>query len=179
MQTLEMSPTDISPLPPRFTGILIRTNQSTAWYKNGLHHREDGPALIMKDGTKFWYRNGLLHRDDGPAVEWADGATEWFRDGKPYNNQKPSGECVYAYQKETYRYYPERVNRYDANMTNKQLRELSEKLKEDYNNVGEFSADASHRKHYINRELEQVVEKYNQCHPDGSEIELFYDDGEG
>lgn len=179
MQTLEMSSADPAPLPPRFTGILIRTNESTAWYKEGLLHREDGPALIMNDGTKFWYRNGLWHRENGPAVEWANGHKEWWIEGKRCENPESSIKCLYAYQKETHMYYPKRINRYDSNMTNKELRELSEKLKEDYNNIGDHSADVLHRKHYINRELELVAEKYNQRYPDGSEKEPFYDDGEG
>ena len=26
---------------------------------------------IDECGTKFWYRNGILHRKDGPAIEFA------------------------------------------------------------------------------------------------------------
>jgi hypothetical protein len=35
----------------------------------GKLHRLDGPALELKDGTKWWYRNNERHRDDddGPA----------------------------------------------------------------------------------------------------------------
>ncbi len=39
------------------------------WYRDGKHHRDDGPAVEWADGTKGWYRDGKLHRDDGPAVE--------------------------------------------------------------------------------------------------------------
>jgi hypothetical protein len=32
-----------------------------AWFKNGLRHRDDGPAIEYVDGNKAWYKNGLLH----------------------------------------------------------------------------------------------------------------------
>lgn len=31
-------------------------------------HRDDGPAVIHKNGEKYWYNNGNLHRECGPAV---------------------------------------------------------------------------------------------------------------
>ena len=42
------------------------------WYKNGKHHRDDGPAIEMACGIKYWYKNGKHHREDGPAVEFLD-----------------------------------------------------------------------------------------------------------
>ncbi len=30
---------------------------------------------------KTWYRMGIVHREDGPAVEYSDGSLGWF-----YNN---------------------------------------------------------------------------------------------
>lgn len=39
------------------------------WSILGLAHREDGPALIRKDGSEEWYRKGKLHREDGPAMK--------------------------------------------------------------------------------------------------------------
>lgn len=43
------------------------------WYKNGVLHRLDGPAVIIWDhnGIKIeenWYKDGKLHRLDGPAI---------------------------------------------------------------------------------------------------------------
>ncbi len=44
-------------------------------------HREDGPAVILKNGDKEWYLNGLAHREDGPAVICSDGIVEyWLND---------------------------------------------------------------------------------------------------
>jgi hypothetical protein len=51
------------------------------WYLNDKLHREDGPAVVYKDGDRFWYLNGQLHRTDGPAVEFKDGDKRWFING--------------------------------------------------------------------------------------------------
>jgi hypothetical protein len=55
-------------------------------YKNekGQFHREDGPAIIYKDGSRQWWNNGYLHRIDGPAVIDTQDAyeyTEWRING--------------------------------------------------------------------------------------------------
>ena len=52
------------------------------WYRDGKYHREDGPALECSTGSKFWCRNAKYHREDGPACEYADGSKSWFIDGK-------------------------------------------------------------------------------------------------
>jgi hypothetical protein len=36
-------------------------------------------------GDKWWCKNGLLHREDGPAVEYLGGAKSWYLEGKKYN----------------------------------------------------------------------------------------------
>ena len=36
--------------------------------KDGVFHREDGPAVIYPDGSKSWYLNGVLHNEKGPAL---------------------------------------------------------------------------------------------------------------
>lgn len=48
------------------------------WYKDGLLHREDGPAIEYKGGSKGWWIEGRLHREDGPAIEYQNGAKQWF-----------------------------------------------------------------------------------------------------
>ena len=54
------------------------------WYKNGVTHREGGPAKVHSTGHQYWYRNGKLHREDGPAVEYPndEGSLEWWLDGE-------------------------------------------------------------------------------------------------
>ncbi len=44
-----------SKVPENYTGIVIRTSGRKSWHKEGLKHREDGPAVEHKDGRKFWY----------------------------------------------------------------------------------------------------------------------------
>lgn len=43
------------------------------WYKNGVLHRENGPAVVnywlgKKKYLEEWYKGGQLHREDGPAL---------------------------------------------------------------------------------------------------------------
>ena len=54
------------------------TSGTKHWNKDGLLHREDGPAIEFADGTKSWLVNGKLHRKDGPAIEFADGTKYWY-----------------------------------------------------------------------------------------------------
>ena len=59
-------------------GRFIGYFKSERWYKDGYLHREGGPAIIYKDGTKIWYKYGKLHREDGAAVIYPNGETEWW-----------------------------------------------------------------------------------------------------
>lgn len=51
------------------------------WFKNGVLHREDGPAFIQKMGIHHtvtkWYKDGKLHRENGPAMITKDGIYNW------------------------------------------------------------------------------------------------------
>ena len=40
----------------------------TLWYKDGLLHNLDGPAIIWEDGSYQWYFNGIIHHENGPAA---------------------------------------------------------------------------------------------------------------
>lgn len=65
-------------------------NGTTFYFKKGtdILHREDGPAVIWKDGSKEWRINGKLHREDGPAIEFADGSTLWWLNGEKVPEEK-------------------------------------------------------------------------------------------
>ena len=65
---------------------------SKRWYKEGLLHREDGPALESAHGTKFWFKEGKYHREDGPAIEFADGTKEYWLDDKKYSEEEYYGK---------------------------------------------------------------------------------------
>jgi hypothetical protein len=60
---------------------VVSTARSVMWRRNGVLHREDGPAYERDDGTRRYYRQGVLHREDGPAVVHPDGTCLWFRHG--------------------------------------------------------------------------------------------------
>ena len=59
-------------------------------YKDGVLHREDGPAVEYSNGDKQWYLFGSRHRIDGPAVEYSDGSKEWWVDGLRHREDGPA-----------------------------------------------------------------------------------------
>ena len=60
---------------------VIIHNGTKYWFLNGKTHRENGPAVEYSNGNKYWYHNGKFHREDGPAVEKADDFKEWWLNG--------------------------------------------------------------------------------------------------
>jgi hypothetical protein len=62
------------------------------WYKYGLLHREDGPAIEKADGTKEWYLNGKLNRKNGAAIEYPNGVRTWYTNGKLNRRDGPAIE---------------------------------------------------------------------------------------
>ena len=49
-------------IPYNFTGICkIKSNDNILHLKHGLYHREDGPAIIYKDGYTIYCYNGLSY----------------------------------------------------------------------------------------------------------------------
>ena len=72
------------------------------WYKNDNRHREDGPAIIYPDGDKRWYIHGKRHREDGPAVIFPDGSQQWFING---NLHRGDGPAVINHNTQKSRYY--------------------------------------------------------------------------
>jgi len=57
------------------------------WYLNGERHREDGPAVVWADGSKFWYIDDKRHRLYGLAVEYANGRKWFFIAGVEYTEE--------------------------------------------------------------------------------------------
>lgn len=45
-------------------------------------HRDDGPAIEWRNGTKSWFQNGKRHRIDGAAIEFASGFKAWYINGE-------------------------------------------------------------------------------------------------
>ena len=69
-------------------------NGAKAWYLNGVHHREDGPAIEFADGDKQWWVNGKQHRLVGPAVERVTGFKAWYLNGVRHCDDGPAVERV-------------------------------------------------------------------------------------
>jgi len=59
-----------------------------------ISHREDGPAVVRANGSKFWCLNDKLHREDGPAIEWANGSKSWYLDGKRLTEKRHAKQTV-------------------------------------------------------------------------------------
>jgi len=51
------------------------------WYRDGVMHRDDGPAIEFANGSKVWRVHGKLHREDGPAIIYFN-EEYWFYYGK-------------------------------------------------------------------------------------------------
>ena len=63
-------------------------NGGKQWFINGRLHRKDGPAIEYTNGSKSWYINDLLHREDGPAIEYPDGDKHWYIEGEPCTEEE-------------------------------------------------------------------------------------------
>lgn len=57
--------------------IYDQKTKETAYYKQGLLHRDDGPAV--EGINKVWFVNGKRHREDGPAVDTPT-YKAWYQD---------------------------------------------------------------------------------------------------
>jgi len=60
------------------------------WYKHGVIHRDNGPALVRENGDQLWIRNNQLHRINGPAVTYIDGSAEWWQYNRRHRDDGPA-----------------------------------------------------------------------------------------
>jgi len=44
--------------------------------------------IKLTDGTQKWYKNGVLHREDGPAIIEPNGHQVWYFNGRKYSREK-------------------------------------------------------------------------------------------
>lgn len=83
----------VAPIPaPSSRNGAIRGSTYIAHYRNGVFHREDGPAIEHDNGERQWYLDGKRHREDGPAVEYVSGVKEWFINDKRHRENGPAIE---------------------------------------------------------------------------------------
>jgi hypothetical protein len=66
---------------PNLGDVCLHSEWGAQWFRNGVRHRDDGPAVEMLNESQ-WYRDGKLHREGGPAIERADGSCEWWANGQ-------------------------------------------------------------------------------------------------
>lgn len=59
------------------------------WYRMGVLHRDNAPAVQWANGGDSWYHKGRLHRADGPAINRA-GCTSWFVHGREVSAEECS-----------------------------------------------------------------------------------------
>ncbi len=76
-------------IPSSFSGItLSKETEVYEWWKNGVRHREDGPAVEYPNGEEEWWLNGKRHRDDGPAVIYSIWVKFWWLNGYSYSQEE-------------------------------------------------------------------------------------------
>jgi len=54
----------------------------------GILHRENGPAVEFKDGTKLYFINNKYHRENGPALEYSSGYGHYYLNDVNYDDKK-------------------------------------------------------------------------------------------
>src|SRR5436190_22048359 len=69
-------------LPMPLDEPVVQKDGAKIWYKNGIVHREDGPAVERANGTQEWFFDGVRPCENGPAVIFPDGGRKWFQHGK-------------------------------------------------------------------------------------------------
>lgn len=60
--------------------------------KGRLDSRDGEPALVRLNGTLEWFRGGVLHREDGPAVKYADPDTGRVHEVEYRNGVRVDGD---------------------------------------------------------------------------------------
>lgn len=61
------------------------------WHVEDKLHRDDGPAIIYRNGTEMWYIDGELHRaDDEPAIIKLNGFQAWYQNGQRHRKIGPA-----------------------------------------------------------------------------------------
>ena len=80
---------NLGKIPKLPDGRHIISGDTQIYIRNGLKHRDVGPAEIRRDGYKAWFKKGIKHRSNGPAVIHPDGTQEWWEKGKMIRREKP------------------------------------------------------------------------------------------
>ena len=66
-------------------------NGDLGFFQKGVCHRIGGPAFIsVSEGRQEWWHEGKLHRANGPAIVWDNGHQEWYFGGKKHRTDGPA-----------------------------------------------------------------------------------------
>ena len=72
-------------------GLEKQKDGTMLWFKDGVLHKEDGPAMVTKDKTMSWFRHGKLHSyNDQPAITTPDGFKAWYDTGVRHRSDAPA-----------------------------------------------------------------------------------------
>lgn len=63
------------------------------WYKDGILHREGGPA-VTHGSTLLWYKDGVLHNLEGPALVDPAGPCQYWIDGVRFSKKQYKWEIA-------------------------------------------------------------------------------------
>lgn len=78
-----------------------KTGHSEKWFQHGkLHRNGDKPAITnFHESLREYYKNGVLHREHGPArvTEYVE---EWFLNGMLHRPLRPAVIKLYPHHKE-------------------------------------------------------------------------------
>jgi hypothetical protein len=58
---------------------------------DGLLHRDNGPAIQMKNGKQEWFKHGKRHRLDGPAIiykNYDNDNNKWWIEDQEYSKDQ-------------------------------------------------------------------------------------------
>lgn len=58
------------------------TSNGFVYIRDGVKHRDKGPAEVWRNGYEAWWRMGKKHRKGGPAVTYPNGREEYWEEGR-------------------------------------------------------------------------------------------------
>jgi len=70
--------------------VILHDGTEQYWYLNDKLHRLDGPAIISVKIGRWWYLNDKLHRVGKPAITYPNGAQYWYLNGKLHREDGPA-----------------------------------------------------------------------------------------
>jgi hypothetical protein len=73
----------------------VEAGDVQAWFRDGVCHRDNAPAIVHEGGNSIWVQEGLPHREGAPAVAWG-GDWEWWHNGVLHRDDGPARCTLYC-----------------------------------------------------------------------------------